>query len=59
MLLSPAKMNGFDENCEKDEIAFYPCETPGQLQGFKTPNPENPQKKRLKNYPPGPDPKFL
>ena len=33
-------------------------ETPGQLQGFKTPNPETPRKK-LKNYLPGPDPKVL
>ena len=34
------------------------CETPGQLQRSKTPKPEIPQKK-LKNYPPDPDPKFL
>ena len=33
-------------------------ETPGQLQGSKTPKPEIPRKK-LKNYPPDPDPKFL
>ena len=33
------------------------CETPGQLQGSKTPNPETPRKK-LKNYRPGPDPEF-
>ena len=34
------------------------CETPGQLQGSKTPKPENPRKK-LKVYPPDPDPKLL
>ena len=33
-------------------------ETPGQLQGSKTPKPENPRKK-LKNYHPDPDPKLL
>ena len=33
-------------------------ETAGQLQGLKTLNPEITRKK-LKNYPPGPDPKFL
>ena len=32
--------------------------SPGQLQGSKTPKPETPRKK-LKNYPPDPDPKFL
>ena len=30
-------------------IFFSLCETPGQLQGFKTPSPETPRKK-LKNY---------
>ena len=34
------------------------CETPGQLQGSKTLKPEIPRKK-LKNDPPGPDPKLL
>ena len=32
------------------------CEKPGQLQGSKTPKPEIPRKK-LRNYPPDPDPK--
>ena len=36
----------------------YICEMPGQLQGSKTPKPEN-HRKKLKNYPPDPDPKFL
>ena len=39
-------------------ICLKICETPGQLQGSKTPKPETPRKK-LKNYPPDPDPKFL
>ena len=33
--------------------------TPDQLQGPKTPKPEIPSKKKLKNYPPAPDPKLL
>ena len=39
-------------------VLIRACETPGRLQGFKTPSPEIPRKK-LKNWPPNPDPKFL
>ena len=50
------------EACQKSfPNKVYPLqlrETPGQLQGPKTPKLEIPRKK-LKNYPPGPDPKFL
>ena len=39
-------------------INYNSCKKPGQLQRSKTPKPETPRKK-LKNYPGGPDPKFL